>query len=208
MTELLNFTNLGVLKTKIPNELFLKILAESQSSQAKDIKQTGLESGLGVVKHIQMTDTYDELSEFVLNLANEYEWHYKYLNQINSAFGKRLTLRAGIPWFNYQKKHEHVPNHHHDGVLSYSGWVKIPYNIEEEHTNNLRDNATASTFEFRYNATNGMQMLSRIPIDKTWEGYIIMFPSNLQHCVYPFYTSDDTRISFSGNILFDSGEKE
>ena len=49
-------------------------------------------------------------------------------------------------------------------------------------------------------------MLHRIPIDSTWEGHIIMFPANLQHCVYPFYTSDDTRISFSGNILLDTGE--
>jgi len=31
-----------------------------------------------------------------------------------------------------------------------------------------------------------------------------MFPSLLAHCVYPFYTSDDYRISISGNIKFDS----
>ena len=34
-------------------------------------------------------------------------------------------------------------------------------------------------------------------------GKIIFFPSKLNHCVYPFYTSDDTRISISGNILFE-----
>ena len=38
-------------------------------------------------------------------------------------------------------------------------------------------------------------------IDKTWEGTIVMFPSWLNHSVYPFYTSDDYRISISGNIV-------
>ena len=50
-------------------------------------------------------------------------------------------------------------------------------------------------------------MLERLPIDKNWEGYMIMFPANLQHCVYPFYTSDETRISFAGNISLDFLEK-
>ena len=33
---------------------------------------------------------------------------------------------------NLQKKYEYLPNHHHDGVLSYTVWIKIPYELEEE----------------------------------------------------------------------------
>ena len=39
-----------------------------------------------------------------------------------------------------------------------------------------------------------------VPVDKTYEGTIVMFPSEMLHAVYPFYTSDDYRISVSGNL--------
>ena len=37
-------------------------------------------------------------------------------------------------------------------------------------------------------------------IDKSWEGVMILFPADTAHQVYPFYTSDDYRISISGNL--------
>ena len=37
-------------------------------------------------------------------------------------------------------------------------------------------------------------------LDPSMEGYMVMFPSETQHCVYPFYTSDEERISISGNL--------
>ena len=33
-------------------------------------------------------------------------------------------------------------------------------------------------------------------------GYCCLFPSDLSHQVYPFYTSDKDRISISGNIMY------
>ena len=40
-------------------------------------------------------------------------------------------------------------------------------------------------------------------VDKSFEGKILMFPSYVQHQVFPFYTSDDYRITISGNACFD-----
>ena len=37
-------------------------------------------------------------------------------------------------------------------------------------------------------------------VDKSFEGQMLMFPAPLQHIVYPFYTSDESRITVSGNI--------
>ena len=45
-----------------------------------------------------------------------------------------------------------------------------------------------------------------LPVDKTWEGMMLMFPSKLHHSVYPFYTSDEKRISVSGNISIKAKE--
>ena len=39
-------------------------------------------------------------------------------------------------------------------------------------------------------------------VDKSFEGKILMFPSYMQHQVFPFYTSDDYRITISGNAFF------
>jgi hypothetical protein len=46
-----------------------------------------------------------------------------------------------------------------------------------------------------------------IPVDSSYEGTIMMFPSALNHGVYPFYTSDEYRISVSGNIRIKVLEK-
>ena len=41
-----------------------------------------------------------------------------------------------------------------------------------------------------------------IDVDKSFEGKMLVFPSKLQHLVYPFYTSDEHRITVSGNVNF------
>jgi hypothetical protein len=41
-----------------------------------------------------------------------------------------------------------------------------------------------------------------LPVDKTWENVIVLFPAGLTHSVSPFYSSDDYRISVAGNIKF------
>ena len=76
--------------------------------------------------------------------------------------------------------------------------MKIPYDINEE----LKIGKYASTFEFIYNSIIGTSFNKIIPVNKNDIGKIIFFPSKLNHCVYPFYSSDGTRISISGNIKF------
>ena len=39
-------------------------------------------------------------------------------------------------------------------------------------------------------------------VDKSFAGKILMFPSYILHEVFPFYTSDDYRITISGNASF------
>ena len=41
-----------------------------------------------------------------------------------------------------------------------------------------------------------------LDVDKSKEGYFVIFPSNLNHQVFPFYSSDDYRITVAGNINF------
>jgi hypothetical protein len=203
MSELFNLPNYGILRTKLPDELFLKLVEESKKFDIDSNEfKTGLSAGLGVAKHMKIKDNYDELSEFALKTAYEYNTSYNYMASIK-ILSRNGKFKTQDQWFNYQNKHEYLPNHSHGGVLSYTGWIKIPYDLAKERENNVKDRATAATFQITYLSTSGVQMLEQLPIDKSWERHMIVFPSNLQHCVYPFYTSDETRISFAGNISLD-----
>jgi hypothetical protein len=110
-------------------------------------------------------------------------------------------------WVNFQKKHEYNPLHAHSGDLSFVIWMKMPYDRQAEmNYENIKlkresDVFAASSFTFRWNSLRGGIKRHTIPLDKSYEGIMAIFPSNLMHEVYPFYTSDDYRISISGNIV-------
>lgn len=131
--------------------------------------------------------------------------------------GKRLRLsykKTNIPgqvnpalWVNFQKKYEFNPIHNHDGDVSFVLWLKIPYNLEDERAQPHSRSGTSPSgpaFLFLYppafSTYNWPVDYYRIDVDKTYEGTCILFRSGLQHMVTPFYTSDDYRISVSGNF--------
>ena len=108
-------------------------------------------------------------------------------------------------WVNFQKKYEFNPNHNHSGDYSFVWWIHIPYDIQEELSLDFVKNSknpSASMFYFTYSDLTGKLNYYPIPVEKKDEGTLVLFPSNLTHTVYPFYTSDDYRISISGNLSF------
>ena len=106
-------------------------------------------------------------------------------------------------WVNFQKKHEFNPLHNHGGDLSFVYWTSIPYDIVEESKLPIFSGTSIKNpvFTFVYSGQNNEIIQYHISVDKTFEGKMIIFPSWLQHMVTPFYTSDDYRISVSGNLV-------
>lgn len=108
-------------------------------------------------------------------------------------------------WVNFQKKYEFNPMHIHDGLYSFVIWHKVPYTMkdEKERLASMMDNDfRAGMFAFFFSDPSGKITQEALPVDKSWEGKVALFPANLNHCVYPFYTSDEYRISISGNLGF------
>ena len=108
-------------------------------------------------------------------------------------------------WVNFQKKYEFKPMHVHDGLYSFVIWHKVPYTMkdEKERLASMMDNDfRAGMFAFFFSDPSGKITQEALPVDKNWEGKVALFPANLNHCVYPFYTSDEYRISISGNLGF------
>jgi hypothetical protein len=103
-------------------------------------------------------------------------------------------------WINYQKKYDFNPLHIHSGVFSFVIWVNIPYDLQEERKRYVTNGNETASFIFQYmNAIGGLDT-EHLFIDKSFEWKMVFFPARLNHAVNPFYTSDDHRISISGNV--------
>ena len=111
-------------------------------------------------------------------------------------------------WVNYQKKGEFNPLHNHTGMYSFVVWMKIPYDTEQERQaewmSDIKEHErVAGCFSFTYTNLLGRINTSTYDLNPQTENIIVLFPSGLHHQVYPFYTSDEERISISGNISID-----
>lgn len=108
-------------------------------------------------------------------------------------------------WVNFQRKYEFNPIHEHDGIYSFVIWMDIPYDHEEECSlpwvKGSKMEQVVGGFNFIYHDGNRIGC-HVIPGDRSLNGTMLLFPSFLQHEVYPFYTSDEYRVSISGNIKF------
>jgi len=114
----------------------------------------------------------------------------------------KLNLKLRSTWVNFQSKHEFNPAHTHGGIMSFVIWLKVPFLSRDELNRTTRipkERNYAGCFEFQYTDTLGAIANVVLPVDHTWENTLCIFPAKMTHGVHPFYTSDDYRISISGN---------
>lgn len=192
--EELCLDNPGVLYTRLPEELFDEIKASIPAAVKAAIPY----------QH-DLVGNIDEEYQFPLS-----QNFISFLNMMwiayRERFGQWRDREYFIPdfaWINLMKKGEFNPIHLHDGVASWVLWVDIPYDLQEEiQTESVKRQQypTASMFQFVYNKLNGELVHKELPIDKSWEGAMVMFPAYLKHQVYPFSTTDKQRISIASNI--------
>ena len=131
----------------------------------------------------------------IISICRDYQKYFNY--KVNR------TPQITEVWMNMQKKHEYNPVHQHYKDIGWVIWVKIPYDLQAEfnHSNSIKTNKKRnSLFEILYTKLTGEISTHQIHVDKSYEGTLLMFPGTLRHCVYPFYTSDNYRISVAGNI--------
>jgi hypothetical protein len=194
----------GFIQTTVPERFRERILSELNNSNVS--------VGNNLIGHIK--------NQTALNgLLNDSEW-LAYLKQVCEGFASEFEPNTKIntnfledihyidslvldqPWVNKMKKTEFNPCHNHRGIYSYVLWVKIPYDIEEEKKYFPDPNVVlTSAFSFLVACDKGL-IQHPIYVDKTYEWEMILFSSSLWHCVYPFYTSDEERISVAGNLLY------
>jgi hypothetical protein len=197
------FSNVGYIIDDVPVDL-LTIL-HKKSNELKNNFLQGEEYNQNLAGNIQheynLKDLIPEFTPYIIELGKFYKQNFPYNPRFIS--GSNIVLKDF--WINFQKKYEFNPIHNHTGLFSFVIWLDIPYDIEQEiklGPGNKSNNNLAGHFEFTYVNSLGDITTMPIPADKKFNGKICMFPSGMFHTVYPFYTSDDYRITISGNIKF------
>ena len=143
--------------------------------------------------------------ETVLKKLSE-KMHYDPYTSYYDQFTKEndeVKFKLNKFWVNYQRQHEFNPIHNHTSLYSFVVFMKIPTNWEEQHALPISANSNspyASDFAFVW-PKDGQCVAINLPLSSKDEGRMLFFPATLQHMVYPFYGTEEKRITISGNIV-------
>jgi hypothetical protein len=186
----------GYYLTKLPSNLFNEIddsIKEIQSGK----NNTRTNINLLQVENQYLINIGEQFKHYTKNIASEYEKHTGEQSDI-------LNAQFDDVWVNFARQNEYSGIHHHRGIYSFVIWYQVPYTLEEQAQYAHNENYKSGDFLFHFPtfrigkvvlATRAMQ------VDKSKEGYMVLFPTSLNHAVYPFYSNDGTRVSIAGNIL-------
>lgn len=196
--KLTNFPNIGYLIDDVPQDIIFNLdqYINNAISQADDVSS---QLAGNIEKEYNLMNARENIQDYIFNLFYYYIETYGYHSIIDQVTNP-LPLVIDNLWVNIQEKGEFNPNHRHSGVMSFVIWKNIPYLIDDEFKK-------AGYFEFVYNDILGNSMTYSIPVDKTFNGKIIMFPNRLLHTAYPFFSTDKQRITIAGNISLDATKK-
>jgi hypothetical protein len=198
------FPNFGFLMEDVPLHILADVKKEIRKIES-DIKNVPSASSFlsgNIEDEFSLNDCKSALEPYVLNLVKSYDAHFQYISSIDSL-DTNVPLKLSNLWVNFQKKNEFNPNHNHSGVMSFVIWIKIPYNLKTElamSPGKYSNGNVASAFQFTFSDILGNHRTHNLFLDNSFEGKILLFPNKMMHCVYPFYTSDEYRISVAGNI--------
>lgn len=208
-TEFVTFKNYGVIKHVFSDDdlkpLWDEVKEIEKDFQKYESNKNNKNLAGNLKKEYSLSSSVSHLNNLIKPLVDYYDMYSGFNNSIKNSTLDSYKLKGA--WVNFQEKHEFNPNHNHGGFMSFVIWLKVPYFISDEMKNpsSVESNTNIPAhFQFLYTATTGEIMSYAIPVDKTMENTMMLFPAKMIHTVYPFYTSDEYRISVSGNFYFDN----
>ena len=199
-----NLNHIGISNEYLPVDLYNKLKEQINFLKGQIGQQTKLAGNLkeewGLEPAIPIFNSY------ILSLINKLPSHIDHLLKERKKFinqEKSPPLQLHSLWVNFQKKYEFNPVHNHAGLFSFIIFVQVPYDFErelKEGPGSLSNTNLASCLQFNITNIIGKHHHETVPVDKSYEGGIYFFTAETMHSVYPFFTSDDYRITVSGNI--------
>ena len=202
----IDLPNYGILKIsldkKAVNNLYTIIIKYSPDSFTWE--------GNKIVKadiNQQQFGLFDDNKTFQTNVLHKVYLAYveKYGLPFDKTFSThkhKLTFQRF--WCNATTKGQYQALHNHDSIFSFVLWVNIPFDIDDERKLQGGMHPEAGDFIFTYSDITGRQRVKNIHQSKTDSGTMLFFPSTTHHGVYPFYSTDDVRITCSGDLSIGS----
>ena len=199
-----DLNHIGINHEYLPVDLFNNLKIQIQNLRGK-VGEQGRLAG-HIKEEWDLDPSIPIFNSYVLSLINKNKSHLDYLSQEKRKFifeDKIPPLSLTNLWVNFQRKYEFNPIHNHSGLFSFIIFVKIPYDLEKElkeGPGSLSNSNYTSCLQFHATNILGRHYDEHVYVDKSYEGGIYFFNAETKHCVYPFFTSDDYRITVSGNI--------
>ena len=201
--------NIPIYQTKLPQDVIDRLwrYVDKSKEKYKDVNfNDNLAGNIGESLLLEDEDDYfmkyvvGPIAQMYANHTHSVTWVQK--NCTTSPKGMSLSRF----WVNFQNQNEFNPVHNHSGIVSFVIWMKIPTEWEDQHALPISANSnapSASDFQFLYSDVLGNHQDYRIMMGEHQEGWILVFPAQLRHQVYPYYNCDEQRVSISGNISWD-----
>jgi hypothetical protein len=204
----ISFGSSNVFSTQLPDSILKNLNAKSD-----EIKKewNGINIGKSLAGHIKnqySLENVKDLDDFVLKLAFIYYNRLNDQGQIQHVFTDTPRLKCSPAWINFQGPTEYNPLHNHTGLFSWVAWLKIPFDAKQEQDYfPNRPDPLNGAFQLVYQSSNGIGT-HIFRLDKSYEGRLVIFPSDMHHQVYPFYSTDEYRISVAGNVHINNSVDE
>ena len=202
--SLINLPNLGIANVKLDkgiiDDLWLLVDKAKKENKNKRSDLAGnITSSLEMENATFLMPTLKEITQL-------YEKKYgSGFHPLGSYINDHVISLDSL-WVNFQFENEFNPIHNHNGAYSFVIWMKIPTEFSEQKelpfVKGSNDPESVSNFAFTFTNIIGDINQIIIPMGKDFEGRLVFFPSRLKHLVYPFYGTDESRISISGNLSF------
>ena len=186
-------SNLNFIAEKIPQDIYYSLLNYTRKRRLDEVWNMNSRLAGALDQQSSLSEWKYEcpkLEEYLLDRVNGiWDWVYTTCPwEFNKTKDITKFIKLHNLWVNYQKKNQYNPIHVHSGVVSFVIFVDIPYGPEE------RDN---------FYSDGAFQMEKEVlPVDSSWNGTLLMFPSTTNHAVYPFRSTDKERTTVSGNIAW------
>ena len=200
----IDLPNPGVLQADLgQNEIdnLWKIIHESSPDSASWDGNTLLDIDLHS-KQWSMTDDGTFQTNVLMPMVEEY------FRQFDVPFSHKTSNYHGLVlnrfWTRASTEGDYQSLHDHQGVFTFVVWMKIPFDGEEEGVVQGGFRPYASDFGLVYMDTCGRLSKQNWTLNSEMEGTILLFPSDINHIVYPHFTTKEYRISVAGDISLNS----
>tara|TARA_R100000742_G_C4272260_1_gene91391 strand:+ start:64 stop:786 length:723 start_codon:yes stop_codon:yes gene_type:complete len=152
-------------------------------------------------RHILAKPVQQYLTDYNAALSNTFTSPFIDENDVGD---KECEIVLSQLWVNFQKKHEFNPFHHHKGLLSFVLWLRCPTEYEEQKKLEIAKTSNSNSISnvaFFYQDILGVTRTHMVEMGQRAQSNMYLFPSGLNHAVYPFFECDTERVSISGNIM-------